>query len=77
MLKVLISMCAQGQRKKKPMRLATIDIKRAYFHAAVQREVYVEIPVEDRMPGDEGMVGRLKVSLYDQRCGPELGQDIH
>ena len=32
-----------------------------------QREVYIEIPIEDREAGDEGMVGKLNLSLYGAR----------
>ena len=45
------------------MRLATVDIKRAYFDAPAGREVFIEIPEEDRSPDDEGRVGRLALSL--------------
>ena len=34
----------------------TVDIKRAYFNALATREVYVEIPAEDRVAGDEDKV---------------------
>ena len=67
-MKFLMSMCAQSQNGKRgPMRLATIDIKRAYFYAPAQRNVYISIPAEDRMPGDENMIGKLNLSLYGTR----------
>ena len=44
-----------------------IDVKRAYFYAPATRAVYIEIPPEDRQPGDEGMVGKLNLSLYGTR----------
>ena len=44
-----------------------IDVRRAYFYAPVQRPVFIEIPAEDRMPGDEDMVGELDFSLYGTR----------
>ena len=31
------------------------------------REVYIEIPPEDRQPGDENKIARLKMSLYGTR----------
>lgn len=63
-MKFLMSECAQSQDDKRgPMRLATIDIKRAYFYAPAQRSVYISIPVEDKMPGDENMVGKLNLGL--------------
>ena len=54
-------------RKTGHFRIAVIDIKRAYFYAPVRRPVFIEIPVEDRKPGDEGMIGRLRLSLYGTR----------
>ena len=78
-MKFLISNCAQSQDDPRgAMRLATIDIKRAYFYAPARRNVYISIPVEDRMPGDEHMVGKLNLSLCgDQRRCPELGERIY
>ena len=49
------------------MRMASIDIKRAYFYAPVRREVYIKIPAEDFEVGDEGRVARLRLSLYGTR----------
>ena len=68
-MKFLISLCARGQGgpKHERMRIATIDIKRAYFYAAARRDVYITIPEEDKMPGDEGKVAKLRLSLYGAR----------
>ena len=66
-LKALIAICAQGQEGTMPLRIATVDIKRAYFYAPVRREVYIKIPEEDLLPGEENMVGRLKMSMYGTR----------
>ena len=41
-----------------------IEVRRAYFHAAAKREVYIELPPEDT---EEGMCGRLDKSLYGTR----------
>ena len=66
-LKLLLSMCAKGQQERNPLRLAVIDIKRAYFYAPATRPVFIEIPKEDRRPGDEGKIARLNLSLYGTR----------
>ena len=63
-MKLLMSICARGQHRARPLRLATIDIKRAYFYAPSRRPFYVEIPPEDKEAGDEAKVGKLRVSLY-------------
>lgn len=44
-----------------------IDVSRAYFYAESIRPVFIELPKEDRTPTDEGLVGRLNLSLYGTR----------
>jgi len=66
-LKFLCSVCARGQGGPRTLRLAAIDIKRAYFYAPARRPIFIEIPAEDREPGDEGCVGQLQLSLYGTR----------
>ena len=66
-IKFLMSCCAKGQGRKDPLRMAVIDIKRAYFYAPVRRPVFIEIPDEDKEPGDWDMVGQLHLSLYGTR----------
>jgi len=46
------------------MKLDFIDVRRAYFHAVVTRDVYVELPPEDY---EEGMCGKLLKSMYGTR----------
>ena len=62
-LKILISKMASDKRRK----MLYADVSRAYFYAPAARPVYVEIPEEDREPGDEEMCGRLRVSMYGTR----------
>ena len=66
-IKILVSMCANGQNRRKPLRMAVIDIKRAYFYAPVKRDVFIKIPKEDFEPGDEDRVAKLRISLYGTR----------
>ena len=40
------------------------DVVRAYFHARARGKVYVELPEED---WEEGMCGRLELSMYGTR----------
>jgi len=75
-LKLLISHCAQNQQEVNPVRLATIDIKRAYFYAKARRDVYVKIPDEDMEPGDENRVAKLRLSLWHARCSAKLGTRV-
>ena len=39
------------------------DVKRAHFHAAVKRKLYVEIPREDPEWSPDA-IGRLNLALY-------------
>ena len=43
------------------------DVSRAFFHAKVKRDVYVDIPEEDREPGDEQQCAKLEYSMYGTR----------
>ncbi len=43
------------------------DVRRAYFYAPVKRKVYVALPPEDQLPGEEKMVGELRLSMYGTR----------
>ena len=39
--KMPIYMCVQGQERHTPMRLAVIDVKRAYFYAPTHRAIFI------------------------------------
>ena len=43
------------------MKIDSADVRRAYFYAASEREVYVGLPDEDY---EEGMCGKLVKSMY-------------
>ena len=62
-LRYIISKCASNRRPGSRYCILSSDIKRAYFYAKATRPVYIVIPVEDRQPGDEGMVGKLNLIL--------------
>ena len=59
-LKMIISLTATGNHGEVIM---VNDISRAFFHAKVTRDVYVQIPQEDLAPGNEGMCGKLQFSM--------------
>ena len=63
-LPVICSTCASNQDIQDPYRIMSVDVRRAYFCAKATRPVYIEIPIEDFGPGDEGKVARLNLSLY-------------
>jgi len=69
-LRMMVSLvaCRQGSRNPKDrFILMTNDVKRAYFYAPATRPIYITIPEEDWEEGDEGMVGKLNLSLYGTR----------
>ena len=66
-MKALISEAAMGQEGDQPLRVATIDAKRAYFYVPMKRKVYIKLPPEDMLPGEADMLGELQLSLYGTR----------
>ena len=66
-LRIICSMCASNQDRRNPYMIMSVDVRRAYFYAKATRPVYIEIPIEDFEPGDEGRVARLNMSLYGTR----------
>ena len=47
----------------------TNDVSRAYFYAPIQegQHIYVKLPEEDMLPGEEHMCGKLNFSMYGTR----------
>ena len=66
-LKALVSVCSSSQQGASPHRIMAVDVKRAYFYAPATRDLFVKIPKEDKEDGDEGMVAKLRLSLYGTR----------
>ena len=62
-LRMLLSKLASSKKVK----LMYADVSRAYFYAKAARPVYVQLTDEDKGPGDEGMCGRLVMSMYGTR----------
>ena len=42
------------------------DVRRAYFYAPTHRDIYIELPPEDR-EGTKDQLGKLNLSLYGTR----------
>ena len=69
-LRMILSICAGHQHERNPSDnniIMTNDVKRAYFHAAATRPIFIQIPKEDREDGDNDKVGQLNLSLYGTR----------
>ena len=63
-LKMILAMTATANKGESIM---INDISRAFSHARVKRNVYVQMPKEDQLPGEEHMRGKLKFSMYSTR----------
>ena len=66
-VKAVLFICASSQYKKKPHRLMSIDVSRAFVYAKARRLVFFEIQTEDLEPGDDERVAKLSLSLYGTR----------
>ena len=67
MVKSLLSLLVTDGVAAESLVLGVFDISRAHFMAPATRELYVEIPDEDRDPEDGDCVGRLNRSMYGFR----------
>ena len=63
-LKMIISMTATSNKGEIIM---INDISRAFFHARVVRDVYVQLLEEDQRPAEKGRCGKLRFSMYGTR----------
>ena len=67
-MRMIISLAATNNEKGK-FKIMTNDVSRAYFYAPVKEghTIYVKLPEEDILPGEENMCGRLNYSMYGTR----------
>ena len=63
-LKIIFSMTATANKGEIAM---VNDISRAFLHAKAERDVYVQLAPEDTLPGEEGLCGKLRFSMYGTR----------
>ena len=63
-LKLILSMTATANKGEIVM---VNDKSRVFFHAKVERDVYVQLAPEDTLPGEEGLCGKLRYSMYGTR----------
>ena len=67
-LRMLVSHAASGRQNGLGGRkLLVIDARKAHLHAMAEREVYVDLPPEQQVPG---MCARLRRCLYGTRDAP-------
>lgn len=63
-LKIILSMTSSCNNGEVVM---INDISRAFFHAKAKREVYVQLPNEDKTSSKEPMCGKFNYSMYGTR----------
>ena len=74
-IKMMISIVASSNGGRRPRKkLMTMDIKRAFLHAPMYREVYIELPEEAKIGDTEDMVGILEKAMYGTRDAPQSWQ---
>ena len=67
MVKSLLSLLVSDGVSTDDLVLGVFDISRAHFMAPASRELFVELPEEDRLAGEENFIGRLSRSMYGFR----------
>lgn len=72
---LFVAICVLHQYGNEPYRIFSNDVKRAYLFAKTKRPIFIEIFIEDRLPGDADMVGRLNFSFYGARDAAVNWQD--
>jgi len=74
-LRVILSWAATFRKDGGERREVMInDVRRAYFYAKCQRDVYIKLPKEDP-EASEGMLGKLNLCLYGTRDAAKSWQD--
>ena len=63
-LRAILAICAALQKRRQPHRFMALDMAMAYFYAPASRPVFIQIPAEDRLESDVGMVAQLNLILY-------------
>lgn len=71
--KMPLSIAASHDRGRK-RKIMVMDIKRAFLHAPILREVYINLPQEAQKGDGELMMGLLHRALYGTRDAPQSWQ---
>ena len=65
-IRIIISHAATNAEKGPERVIMINDVRRAYFYAKINRDVYIELPKEDPKFGT-GLLGKLRLCLYGTR----------
>ena len=66
---LILSLAVTTHQHNESWKIMTNDVSRAFFYAPIQegQHIYVQLPAEDMLPGEEDMCGRLNFSMYGTR----------
>ena len=80
-LRMMLSMSASrqvGKRGSARWGVLFVDVSRAYFNAEARRPIFIKIPSEDFVAGqDEGKLGRLRKCLYGTRDAAQNWEEAY
>ena len=62
-LRLLLSKASENKDSK----VLYVDVSRAYFYAKSVRPTFIKLPAEDPRSNEEGLVGKLMMSMYGTR----------
>ena len=68
-MRLLISKAAESNSNK----VLYVGISRVYFYAKSIRPTYIKLPSEDPRAGEEGVCGKLLMSMYGTWTRPKTG----
>ena len=75
-LRIIISHAATYPESGPERVIMINDVRRAYFYAKIQRDVFIELPKEDPKYGT-GLLGKFQLCLlWNQGCSQGLAGDI-
>ena len=72
-VKFILAKMANNRRKGKEMMI--LDVKSAFLYGKMKRNVYIELPTQDRYSMYPDMVGHLEKAMYGTRDAPLIWQE--
>ena len=73
-LRVVVSNAATDTPSGNRREIVVCDVRRAYFYAKINRDVFIELPEEDPESGGD-TVGKLRLCLYGTRDAAKSWQE--
>ena len=57
-------------------KLMILDVKGAFLYGEAKREIYIQLPIEDRMSHTGRYLGKLNKAMYGTRDAPQIWQEV-